>query len=137
MLTIPQTRIQVSLNSNEMVILKSIALGLGCNTIIKLLEITESNYQSVCQSICTKMGVHNSFTAVQFAFKNGLLQEKEFTSEKLKGLALEFATKNIDRIKPLSERDPKKCLWEFYDLLLDFMTCMEAANQYDSYPVEK
>ena len=108
MLTIPQTRIQVSLNSNEMVILKSIALGLGCNTIIKLLEITESNYQSVCQSIYTKMGVHNSFTAVQFAFKNGLLQEKEFTSEKLKGLALEFATKNIDRIKPLSERDPKK-----------------------------
>ena len=137
MFTIPQIRIKNSLTSNEMVILKSIALGLGCDTIIKLLELSERNYQSICQSIYTKLGVGNSFAAVQLAFKNGLLQEKEYTSEKIKGLALEFATKNIDRLKPLVESDPKKSLWEFYDLLLDFITRMKAAYKYDSYTVEK
>ena len=51
MFTTTQTRINNSLTSKEMVILKSIALGLDCGTIRKLIEISESEYQNVCQRV--------------------------------------------------------------------------------------
>lgn len=40
-----------SLTSSEMIILKSFALGLGCDTIQSLLEINADTYQSYCQVI--------------------------------------------------------------------------------------
>ena len=135
MFTTTQTRINNSLTSKEMVILKSIALGLDCGTIRKLIEISESEYQNVCQRVFSKLQVGNGFAAVQKAFQSGLLKQKEYTNEKIKGLALEFATKNLENIKVISGTDSKKSLWVFYDLLLDFVTQLE--QTYDSYTLEK
>ena len=88
-----------SLTKNEMVILKSIALGLDCDTIRLLVEISEYQYQTLCKNIFSKLQVGNSYAAVQYAFKNGLLNQKEYNSEKIKGITLEFATQNIERLE--------------------------------------
>ena len=39
--------------------------------------------------------------------------------EDLKSLSLEFAYKNVDKLK-FSQQDSKQLLWDLYDLLLDF-----------------
>ncbi|MDB4269324.1 hypothetical protein N9877_00120 [Flavobacteriaceae bacterium] len=46
-----------------MVILKSIALGLDCDTIRLLVEISEYQYQTLCKNIFSKLQVGNSFLA--------------------------------------------------------------------------
>jgi len=119
MFTKPQSRTQPILNSSELVILKSIALGLGFETIRNLLKITETSFQKRCESIFAKLQVCNAYMAVQVAFQKEILIEKEFTTEKIKTLALEFATQNIDRLEKHSI-DSKKSLWELYDMLIEF-----------------
>ena len=126
-----------SLTKNEMVILKSIALGLDCDTIRLLVEISEYQYQTLCKNIFSKLQVGNSYAAVQYAFKNGLLNQKEYNSEKIKGIILEFATQNIERLESLTAGDHKRNLWEFYDLLLDFTTRIEASYDKNSWVIEK
>lgn len=128
MFTKPQSRTQPILNSSELVILKSIALGLGCETIRNLLEITETSFQKRCESIFAKLQVCNAYMAVQVAFQKEILIEKEFTTEKIRKLALEFATQNINRLEkhPI---DSKKSLWELYDLLIDFKVRMDKQYQ--------
>ncbi|MBT5283472.1 MAG: hypothetical protein HOL86_04990 [Flavobacteriaceae bacterium] len=101
-----------------MVILKSIALGLDCDTIRLLVEISEYQYQTLCKNIFSKLQVGNSYAAVQYAFKNGLLNQKEYNSEKIKGITLEFATQNIERLESLTAGDHKRNLWEFYEFRL-------------------
>lgn len=73
MFTKPQSRTKSLLNSSELVILKSIALGLGCETIRNLLEISESRFQKQCDNIFAKLQVCNAYTAVQVAFKKEIL----------------------------------------------------------------
>ncbi|MDA8947931.1 LuxR C-terminal-related transcriptional regulator [Flavobacteriaceae bacterium] len=78
----PQTRIFETLTSSELIILRSIALGLGCDTIRDLLEISKETYESHCQSLFQKLQVCNAYAAVQKAYYNNLLKNKEYTPEK-------------------------------------------------------
>ena len=128
MYTKPQSRTLPLLNSSELVILKSIALGLGLETIRNLLEISESTFKKRCDSIFTKLQVCNAYMAVKVAFQKEILMEKEFTTEKIKTKALEFATQNVDRLQK-NPFDSKKTLWEFYDLLIDFKVLMDKEHQ--------
>jgi DNA-binding CsgD family transcriptional regulator len=125
MYTKPQPRINHTLTSSELVILKSFALGLGCDTIRQLLEISPKDYDKYCKNIFSKLQVSNAYTAVRIAFKNKILKEKEYTLEKVKAFALEFATKNVIRFETVN-KEPKENLWDLYDILLDFHTKIES-----------
>lgn len=124
----PQSLKQPQLKSTELVILKSLALGLGCDTIKNLLEFSDEDFEKKLNSLYTQLQVCNAFTAVGVAFKLGILKEKEFTSEKMKSAVLEFAAQNICRF-PSDSKDSKKQLWDFYDLLLDFTLYMDDHNR--------
>ena len=65
------------------------------------------------------------------------MNKKEYNSEKIKGITLEFATQNIERLESLTAGDHKRNLWEFYDLLLDFTTRLEASYDKNSWVIEK
>ena len=73
MQTRPQTLIHNSLSSSELLILRSIALGLGCDKIRDLLEISEEAYQNQCVSLFQKLDVCNSYAAVQKALNYMLM----------------------------------------------------------------
>ena len=71
----PQTLIHNSLSSSELFILRSIALGLGCDKIRDrdLHEISEEAYQNQCVSLFQKLDVCNSYEAVQKALNYMLM----------------------------------------------------------------
>ena len=127
----PQSLKQPQLKSSELVILKSLALGLGCDTIKNLLELSEEEFEKKLNSLYTKLQVGNSYTAVGVAFKKGILREKEFTSEKIKSIVLEFATENVSRFAPEVEKNNKQ-LWALYDFLLDFLSYVDDQNRKNS-----
>jgi hypothetical protein len=127
----PQSLKQPQLKSSELVILKSLALGLGCDTIKNLLELSEEEFEKKLNSLYTKLQVCNSYTAVGVAFKKGILREKEFTSEKIKSIVLEFATENVSRFAPEVEKNNKQ-LWALYDFLLDFLSYVDDQNRKNS-----
>ena len=122
----PQTRIFETLTSSELIILRSIALGLGCDTIRDLLEISKETYESHCQSLFQKLQVCNAYTAVQKAYYNNLLKNKEYTPEKVKSCALKFAHEYEERISS-SGKNSKKTIWELYDMLLEFHNQVESS----------
>ena len=127
----PQSLKQPQLKSSELVILKSLALGLGCDTIKNLLELSEEEFEKKLNSLYTKLQVCNSYTAVGVAFKKGILREKEFTSEKIKSIVLEFASENVSRFAPEVEKNNKQ-LWALYDFLLDFLSYVDDQNRKNS-----
>ena len=127
----PQSLKQPQLKSSELVILKSLALGLGCDTIKNLLELSEEELKKKLNSLYTKLQVCNSYTAVGVAFKKGILREKEFTSEKIKSIVLEFATENVSRFAPEVEKNNKQ-LWALYDFLLDSLSYVDDQNRKNS-----
>ena len=53
----PQSLKQPQLKSSELVILKSLALGLGCDTIKNLLELSEEEFEKKLNSLYTKLQV--------------------------------------------------------------------------------
>ncbi|MEK9609755.1 MAG: hypothetical protein VW058_08820 [Flavobacteriaceae bacterium] len=113
--------------SSEFTVLKSMALGLSCEDIRKLLGLKEQKYKSVCRELFEKLGVSNHYTAVKVAYQKNYLDRKELSLEALKSFSLEFAYKNVDKLK-YNQQDPKQFLWELYDLLLDFHLQIE--NKY-------
>ena len=127
----PQSLKQPQLKSSELVILKSLALGLGCDTIKNLLELSEEEFKKKLNSLYTKLQVCNSYTAVGVAFKKGILREKEFTSEKIKSIVLEFATENVSLFAPEVEKTNKQH-WALYDFLLDFLSYVDDQNRKNS-----
>ena len=62
-----------SLTSSEMIILKSFALGLGCDTIQSLLEINADTYQSYCQVIFKKLKEQESKSKTKMIRKRLLM----------------------------------------------------------------
>ena len=124
MITSPTTkRLHVSLTDQECLILKAFALGVSSEKICRLLDVSTSSFQNSCTSLYTKLQVENSFAAVQVAFQKKILTRKEYCPERIKALALEYASNKIDSRCDLSH--DKKALWECYDLLIDFYAYME------------
>jgi hypothetical protein len=121
---IPQTRINPSLSSSELLILRSIALGLGCDTIRELLELSKDEYQKHCESLFQKLEVCNAYAAVQKAYFTKILKIKEYTPEKIKGLALKYAHQ-YENQNTETPGDSKKAIWELYDLMLEFYNEVE------------
>ena len=105
--------------SSELTVLKSMALGLSCEDIRKLLGLKYQKYESLCRGLFQKLGVSNHYTAVKVASQKKHLDRKELSLEELKSFSLEFAYKNIYKLK-FNPKDSKQMLCEFYDLLLDF-----------------
>jgi DNA-binding CsgD family transcriptional regulator len=66
---LPQSLKQPQLKSTELVILKSLALGLGCDTIKNLLDFSDEDFEKKLNSLYTKLQVRNAFTAVGVVFK--------------------------------------------------------------------
>ena len=97
----PQSLKQPQLKSSELVILKSLALGLGCDTIKNLLELSEEEFKKKLNSLYTKLQVCNSYTAVGVAFKKGILREKEIIIEEESN---SFLAKHLYRIQKLSSK---------------------------------
>jgi len=122
----PQSRIQKSLSNSELIILKSIALGLSCDTIRDLLEISKETYEKHCQNLFQKLDVCNAYAAVQKAYQVNILKSKEFTPEKVKGFALKFAHEYEEHFKS-SKEDSKKTIWELYEMLLEFYSNVESS----------
>ncbi|MGI9540653.1 MAG: hypothetical protein ACR2MI_01200 [Flavobacteriaceae bacterium] len=90
--------------------------------------MSESEYQNVCQKVFSKLQVGNGFAAVQKAFQSGLLNQKEYTIEKIKGLALKFATTNLENIKVISGTDSKKNSQVNF-MSLDWFTIIKSMKQ--------
>ncbi|MDC1011637.1 hypothetical protein OAQ04_00110 [Flavobacteriaceae bacterium] len=65
----PQSLKQPQLKSTELVILKSLALGLDCDTIKNLLGFSDEDFEKKLNSLHTKLQVRNAFTAVGVVFK--------------------------------------------------------------------
>ena len=108
-ISIPQ--IHRSLTHSELIILRSIALGLGCDTVRDLLELSMPDYQKMCAGLFEKLQVCNAYAAVQKAYHNKILKNKEYTPEKVKGIALKYA----DLFQKKSSKksfDTKKSVWE-------------------------
>jgi DNA-binding CsgD family transcriptional regulator len=120
----PQTRTIESLSDSELVILRSIALGLDCDTIRDLLEISHETYTQRCESLFHKLGVCNAYAAVRKAFLCKILVNKEYSPEKVKTLALKYAHHFDEEI--LSKySDTKGTIWELYDMMLEFYSEVE------------
>jgi len=111
--------LNISLHPSEIVILKSMALGMSCQMIQKLIEINNEDYERYCASIFAKLNVNNPYAAVRIAFRKKIISEKEYTLESIKSMALEFATKKMNELDQV-KNDEKQLLWIFYDLLLEF-----------------
>ena len=123
---IPIPQIHHSLTHSELIILRSIALGLGCDTVRDLLELSMPVYQKMCAGLFEKLQVCNAYAAVQKAYHNKILKNKEYTPEKVKGIALKYA----DLFQKKSSKksfDTKKSVWEAYDLLLEFYNEVETS----------
>lgn len=124
----PIPRIRHSLTHSELIILRSIALGLGCDTVRDLLELSMPDYQKMCMDLFEKLQVCNAYAAVQTAYHNKILKTKEYTPEKVKGIALKYADLFQKNSSSKSEAvDRKRTVWEFYDLLLEFYNAVEAS----------
>tara|TARA_X000000950_G_scaffold267097_1_gene343254 strand:- start:2520 stop:2903 length:384 start_codon:yes stop_codon:yes gene_type:complete len=108
----------------EYTLLKSLALGLCCAEITKLIGLNNEQFESICSSLFQKLDAANPYVAVKNAFQKNYLNKKEFCQEELKSFSLEFAYKNIDQIKSAHD-DPKQLLWELYDFLLEFNVQLE------------
>lgn len=126
------TNLNISLCPNEIVILKSIALGMSCQMIQRLLEMNSLDYQKICSSIFAKLNVNNSYAAVRIAYRKNIISEKDYCLESVKSLALEFATKRMSEF-PNVLHDQKQLLWVFYGLLLEFQ--LQVENQFMSNQV--
>ncbi|MGD2005550.1 MAG: hypothetical protein PVJ91_06015 [Flavobacteriaceae bacterium] len=113
------TNLNISLHPSEIVILKSMALGMGCQMIQKLLEINSIDYERFCSSLFAKLNVSNPYAAVRIAFRKKIISEKEYSIEAIKSLALEFATQRMNDLEQV-KGDQKQLLWVFYDLLVEF-----------------
>lgn len=107
--------------------LKSMALGLSCEEIRKLLNLEQDQYESVCKRLFEKLEASNHYTAVKSAYQKKYLDRKELSSGEVKPFSLEFAYKNVEKLKE-SQEDSKQLLWRFYDLLLEFQLQIE--NKY-------
>lgn len=105
--------------SSEFTVLKSMALGLSCDDIRNLLGLKSEKYESLCRGLFEKLGASNHYTAVKTAYQKKYLDRKELSLEEIKSFSLEFAYKNVEKLK-FNLQDPKQLLWEFYDLLLEF-----------------
>lgn len=122
----PIPRIRHSLTHSELIILRSIALGLGCDTIRDLLELSMPDYQKMCMGLFEKLQVCNAYAAVQTAYHNNILKTKEYTPEKVKGIALKYA--DLFQKNPITKNeDRKRMVWELYDLLLEFYNAVESS----------
>lgn len=110
--------------SSEFTILKSMALGLNCEEIRKLLDLEQESYASVCQGLFEKLGASNHYTAVKSAYQKQYLIRKDLCKEDLKSFALEFAYNNLDQLINKND-DSKQLLWKLYDILLEFHSQME------------
>lgn len=111
-------------SSAEFTLLKSLALGLSCADIRKLIGLNNGQYESICKSLFQKLEAANPYVAVKKAFQKNYLNQKEFSQEELKSFCLEFAYKNVHQFR-YSNDDPKQLLWDFYDLLLEFNSQLE------------
>jgi len=118
------TNLNISLHPTEIVILKSMALGMSCQMIQKLLEIKDDDYKRFCSSVFAKLNVNNPYAAVRIAYRKKIISEKEYCLESIKAMALEFASKKTNDLKQV-QNDQKQLLWVFYDLLLEFETQVE------------
>ncbi len=118
------TNLNISLHPTEIVILKSMALGMSCQMIQKLLEIKDDDYERFCSSVFAKLNVNNPYAAVRIAYRRKIISEKEYCLESIKAMALEFASKKTKELKQV-QNDQKQLLWVFYDLLLEFETQVE------------
>lgn len=105
--------------SFEFTVLKSMALGLTCEEIRKLLNLDQKVYESVCSQLFEKLGATNHYTAVKTAYQKKYLDRKELSLEDIKSFSLECAYNNLNRLKS-EQMDSKQLLWELYDLLLEF-----------------
>ena len=114
-------------SSSEFTVLKSMALGLTCDEIRKLLNLDQKVYESVCHQLFQKLGATNHYTAVKTAYQKKYLNRKELSLEELKSFSLEFAYNHINLLKS-DEMDAKQLLWQFYDLLLEFHFQLENKN---------
>lgn len=115
----------VILHSSEIIVLKSIALGLSDHMIQKLFEINNDELDKLRTSLHTKLNVNNSYAAVRVAYQKNLLKEKDYCTEKIRALALETASNKMDVLSGVLG-DSKEVLWELYDVLLEFHTRVES-----------
>jgi DNA-binding CsgD family transcriptional regulator len=109
----------------EYEVLKSMALGFSCEEIRKLLNFHQDQYESVCKGLFEKLQASNHYTAVKTAYQKKYLDRKELSSNEVKSFSLEFAYKNVEKLKA-SQEDSKQLLWRFYDLLMEFHTQIES-----------
>ena len=65
MTTTSSKRLHVSLTEQEYLILKAFALGVSCEKICRLLDISETSFKSTCASLYVKLEVENTFAALQ------------------------------------------------------------------------
>ena len=131
-----QPRIYKNLDASELMILKSLALGLGYEFIQTLMGNLEASYKKHCKSIYSKLGACNSYTAVLTAFRLNILNRKEYINENIKGFALKFAQEYRDRFE-LAQVDTKKTVWDLYDLLFEFHSQIESNFMTDSIENKK
>lgn len=108
-----------SYSENELLLLRSLALGMGDTCICKLLDVTSVELSKVQRALYAKLKVKNCYTAVTKAFRMGLLASNEYCPESIKTFALTFAHLKISA-QTSSEFEFKKELWDLYDALVEF-----------------
>ena len=84
MTTTSSKRLHVSLTEQECLILKAFALGVSCEKICRLLDISETSFQSTCASLYAKLEVENTFAAVQVAFQKKIFDPQRILPRKNK-----------------------------------------------------
>lgn len=108
-----------TLSQNELLLLRSYAVGMGSDSIIDLLDITEQEYCQIEKKLFHKLQANNVYCAVMTAFRMNILSAKEYSPEAVKAVALAYAHKVVMQTNTQTKA-PKHNIWELYELLLDF-----------------
>lgn len=112
------------LTSNEYSVLRSYAIGMGENEILKLTGFSDKQFFKIRQMLFEKFQVHNVHFLIVKAKQYGLLDTQNFMNEAIKTSVLDFIISNeyeLNQGKPLSKKEQ----WKWYRLFLSFFSSME------------
>ena len=109
----------LKVNTTELVVLKSYALGMSDLAIMRLPDVSRNKLISIRFKLFKKLDVSNVYSAVNKAMYTGILNKKNFIDESLKEQTLKFIELSFNRIE-LFQGNTEQMKWEWYKILLEY-----------------
>ena len=108
---------QFRISTKERMLLKALALGVGENDIVHILDCPRWQYFEMLDTLYEKFDVKNPYYLVKEALRKGVIEHTNFIDEHLKTMTLEFVENHQKRFNQ-GKMISKKHKWELYQLLI-------------------